>query len=306
MINDVHTKVLVDQATAKAKEIAVEKGTSWLTGHDTTAFSNLGPNAVQFGSNVAAAGAITYETIESIKNGEVIAMVEAMASQAVSEVGARIGKLIGEYTGRATSLVTSIPERIGKETVRRVTKPYVNQGEEHIMTLAEFIKIVIGPTESLERDKEEKHESKAKSEKLKKAKKIITEAVRIANKFMADANKRINYIKKYALEGPEWVANELSDIIDDAELEVRKLLDEDFNYLEELVDNWAKEEGKKLGGQIVQKTNKELHKLANKIRNDNEEAITQAKIKAKSVLQKGKLFIMSKLGINISVPISLD
>ncbi len=304
MIEDVHQKQLVDFAISKSKEIAVEKGTSFLSGKDTTAFSNLGPNAVEFSANVAGAGALTYKTIEGIKNGEVQAMVSAMASQAVSEIGSRIGKLIGDYTGRATSLVTSIPEKIAKETMRRVTKPYTPY-ENKIMSLGEWVAIVNGPDE-IKKITEETNNVKRKADKINKGYEFIAEAVKKANEFMSNANKKIKYIEKYALEGPEWIANQMSDIIDDAELEVRKELDEEFNYLEEAVDNWSKDEGKILGQKIVDKTNEELHKLANKIRNDNEEAITQGKIKAKSLLQKGKLYIMGRLGINIKVPISTD
>lgn len=303
-MEDVHTKILVDQAVSRAKQVAVEKGTSFLSGNDTTAFSNLGPNAVQFSAEVAGAGALTYKIAEGIKNGEVQAMVSSMASQAVSEIGARIGKLIGEYTGKATSLVASIPSKIADETARRVTKPNVPR-EKPIMSLSEIAEIVNGP-DSVDKAKEEKYNNERKSDKIKKAYRIISTAVNKANKFMENANNRIKYIEKYALEGPEWIANQMSDVIDDAELEVRKELDHEFEYLEGAVNSWAKEEGVMLGDRIVAKTNKELKELAMKIRNQNEEAITQGKIKAKSVLQKAKLFIMGQLGINISVPVSTD
>ena len=173
------------------------------------------------------------------------------------------------------------------------------------MSLADIAKIVNGP-DNVDKETEEKNDDNRKSEKIKKAYRIISNAVKQANDFLSNANKKIKYIEKYALEGPEWIAHQMSDIIDDAELEVREELDREFEMLDGAIDSWCKEEGSHLGDRIVEKTNEELRELAMKIRNQNEEAITQGKIKAKSVLQKAKLYIMGQLGINISVPVSTD
>jgi len=282
------------------------KGESYLNGGDTTAFSTLGTNAVNIGTNVVGAGVLTYDVVKDFKNGDALAFAESLAGQAIGDISGECGALIGEYTGKAASLVASIPGKIAEETARRVGDPRVELGEEPIYPMSHWMDEVFNGEENNRKIQHEENNDKRKEEKIKKAKEIISDAVKRANKFMDIANEKIDYVKKYALEGPEWVADQMSNTVDAVVYEVRKELDGDYKYLEDQINKWCENEGIAIGDKIVKKANNELHKLAEETKNNSEETVTKGKIKAKSVLQKAKLTIMGRLGINIHIPISTD
>lgn len=282
------------------------KGDSYMEGFDTTAFSNLGTNAVQFGARATGAGVLTVELAKSFTNGDIQAMAADMAADAVGQIAGECGALIGQYVGKATALVASIPGKIASATTRRITNPDEKRSEEPIRSVAYYLVQKTTIREDLNKTEEEIREAVRKSERIKDAQEKISNAVKVANKFIEKANERIAYVQKYALEGPQWVADQMDKTINDVITEVDKQLEEHYNKLEMDVDTYCDKEGTQIGSKIVQTTNAEMEKIAIKIKNKNEETITQAKIKAKSTLQKAKLTIMGLLGVNIPIPVSTD
>ena len=282
------------------------KGDSYMEGFDTTAFSNLGTNAVQFGARATGAGVLTVELAKSFTNGDIQAMAADMAADAVGRITGECGALIGQYVGKATSLVASIPGKIANATARRISSPDTKHNEEPIRSVAYYLVQKTTIREDLNKAEEEVREAVRKSDRIKNAQEKISDAVKTANKFIEKANERIAYVQKYALEGPQWVADQMDKTINDVITEVDKQLEEHYNKLEMDVDTYCDKEGTQIGAKVVQQTNRLMEKLATEIKNKNEETITQAKIKAKSTLQKAKLAIMGLLGVNIHIPISTD
>lgn len=304
MGSKINTKRYVDLA----KDKVVSKGESFLQGQDTTAFSKLGKNALELGTTATGAGVLTYEVAKQLTNGEAIAFAESLAATALGDISAETGKLIGEYTGKTADLIASIPGKIAKGVSRRVGEPL---GEEHgetpIKSVGEYL------ADDLSRNSEDrtqefadKRDANNKAEKIKKTKEEIVKVVNDVNDFIEKANKEIEVVQSYALEGPEFVANKMSDTVDYIIDNVEATLDKSYKTIEEHVNMFCDTEGKKIGSKIVENTNRVNAYLAKQIKNKNEETITRGKIKAKSVLQKAKLFIMGQLGINISIPVSTD
>lgn len=277
------------------------KGASFMDGFDTTAFSNLGTNAVQFGAIATGAGALTVKLAQSFTNGDIQTMVADMAADAVGQISGECGALIGQYVGKTTSLVASIPGKIVNATARRISSPDTKHNEEPIRSVAYYLVKKTSIHEDLIKAEEEAQEAFNKAEIIKNAQEKISNAVKTANEFIEKANERIAYIQKYALEGPQWVADQMDKTINNVITEIDKQLTEHYNKLEMNINTYCDNEGKQIGEKVVQQTNSLMKNLATEIKNKNEKTITQANIKAKSSLQKAKLSIMGLLGVNIPI-----
>ena len=83
--------------------------------------------------------------------------------------------------------------------------------------------------------------------------------------------------------------------------EIENLINKQWELDKQSYDDFAQKQGNKVGAKLVQLYNDELMQQAKKIENMKQKAEEKIKIQAKKVLQKSKLMIMGKLGINLPI-----
>lgn len=272
------------------------KGESFLNGEMTSAFQKTAGSASGLVTN-AAGGALMVSAAAS----QMPAMISAMMSEAISQITQECGSLVGEYTGKTAKLVTSIPANIASATQKRITSP--EDGEEGLKSLGDILPEILSDYEDILKQKAEEADENRKSNKIQEAQEKIAENLEKVNNFIKEATDKLKEFEGYALEGPEWIADQMSKAVDGAVAKVKDTLEDTYSKVENDINTFCTNEGKQIGAKVVKEANAKIEQLAAEVKNKNEVAISKVKIMAKSAMQKGNLAIMGLTGMNIPLSV---
>lgn len=254
------------------------------------------------GTSVATAGANIATAASSVANGLNIAkqavmdvgtLTEALVekgSQAIAENAARIA---GDYVNNHTNAMAKLPA-----TIQSYAMAYFNA---YKLSLSDLLKDQVENVEDKIQKAADAADELAKNDFLKKAKEQVTKVTGRASEMAALIPTYVNMITTYILQGPQWIESKMDEFIGSKTEEIEKMVNKQWELDKRAYDEFAQKQGDKVGAKLVGRYNEELRKQAKKIENLKNKVEEKLKIETKKILQKAKLVIMAKLGINLPI-----
>ena len=223
------------------------------------------------------------------------AVNEAIAGEAVA--------LAAEYSAKIIALPASIPGRIAGYTSARIGKSKGDtdrNGQPYDpvkLSLGDVMPQMTSPVEDLDEDKKEKKNEEKKNKKADEAKKKGQKFIESAQKVAAKSAETVAKITSHVAEGAEWMQQNVDKEIARATKNIKQELETGYKKIEKDIDDFAQDEGDKIGANVVRLYNKELEKQAKKIVDNKKKIEKKAKIKADALIQKAKLQIFALIGL---------
>ena len=284
---------LSDQLSSQA----INAGQSFLAGKLTNVFNDIGrspdtdiitgnkdvlTSVAEVGINAAQAAITANAGVnavnQAIMNADDLtnALVE-MGTQVITENAARIA---GDYIDSHTKELSKLPA-----TIQSYAMSYFNA---YKLSLSDLLKLQVIQTEQLRKE-------------IKKSKEKITKVTGVVSEMTSQVPTYVNMITSYITQGPVWVESKMDEFVGNKTEEIENLINKQWELDKQSYDDFAQKQGNKVGAKLVQLYNDELMQQAKKIENMKQKAEEKIKIQAKKVLQKSKLMIMGKLGINLPI-----
>jgi hypothetical protein len=297
---------LSDQLSSQA----INAGQSFLAGKLTNVFNDIGrspdtdiitgnkdvlTSVAEVGINAAQAAITTNAGVnavnQAIMNADDLtnALVE-MGTQVITENAARIA---GDYIDSHTKELSKLPA-----TIQSYAMSYFNA---YKLSLSDLLKLQVIQTEQLRKELADKADELSKNEFIKKSKEKITKVTGLVSEMTSQVPTYVNMITSYITQGPVWVESKMDEFVGNKTEEIENLINKQWELDKQSYDDFAQKQGNKVGAKLVQLYNDELMQQAKKIENMKQKAEEKIKIQAKKVLQKSKLMIMGKLGINLPI-----
>ena len=297
---------LSDQLSSQA----INAGQSFLAGKLTNVFNDIGrspdtdiitgnkdvlTSVAEVGINAAQAAITANAGVnavnQAIMNADDLtnALVE-MGTQVITENAARIA---GDYIDSHTKELSKLPA-----TIQSYAMSYFNA---YKLSLSDLLKLQVIQTEQLRKELADKADELSKNEFIKKSKEKITKVTGLVSEMTSQVPTYVNMITTYITQGPVWVESKMDEFVGNKTEEIENLINKQWELDKQSYDDFAQKQGNKVGAKLVQLYNDELMQQAKKIENMKQKAEEKIKIQAKKVLQKSKLMIMGKLGINLPI-----
>ena len=298
----------------KATAVALDTGTTAaaeLTGAALTNVENAVSGRVQkVTENVFAQGKIAGETLELAGNLGSLAKLglnslDMIDSGEVTDLIAGLTKVtVNTITEKTTEILASSVTTITAKSVTipiEITKHAMNYFNKHKKSLSQMIK-------ELERDAEKKAEMETTEEEEKTKKQFnekVKKKIKKIQKGMAEFNDNlsygISYIASYLENGPEWIADKLDKEVKEKLLYAQSFVDKYTKDATDEIDKFTYNQGVSVGKSMTEKYNTLIMQKAKVDLAKIMELKVKARLKAKALMQKAILSLMSILGKNIPV-----
>ena len=299
----------------------IDYGQNFLTGQATSVISATGID-IEASNVKQLADAVQDKTMSMVSD------LKNTATKEVTKVGSQIGGMagslvgtglaaiqgafqtvdvaklaVGELTTYGVQLTTKIGTKIAgmitafpAQVTKRATAIAAEQCKEE---LQQRLKEMMGtPSE----EHAQKEAEKEKENKTKKAiawcKKAVKDVNEFKDKTLSSIQKDCEDISALMIQGPGWVDNQISSVIDSAKTYMSDYADDKMediqDYYDEAVNNSAKAAATTMKKKLIDPT---LEK-ARKQFNDLGTSTNRTKQKAKTAIQKKLFNLAGKLGIS--------
>ena len=259
---------------------------------------------------LAGLGALSKDTLTLLShvNADMIGdIAEDISKEVINVLNERAAKLAGVYAQKITQLSLTIPTEILKYTQLRFNwtqadADLAKKSDAQLKkTIGDIIKEISLPTEKIVKEKQEKDkEAKTKNfinNVIQKAPQIINDT----NKLVNESSAKIESILSYAMEGPAYIEEQMSNFIDDKLTYIDERLDNIYKSVQNEVSKFCENVGNWQGTQLVIAYNAALWVAAQALRYAQSKTTAKTQAKAKQAIQVAKLQIMSKLDIELPI-----
>ena len=254
------------------------------------------------GTSVATAGANIAAAASSVANGLNIAkqavmdvgtLTEALVEKGAQAIAENAARIAGDYVNNHTKAMAKLPA-----TIQSYAMAYFNA---YKLSLSDLLKDQVENVEDKIQKVADAADELAKNDFLKKAKEQVTKVTGKASEMAAQIPTYVNMITTYILQGPQWIESKMDEFIGSKTEEIEKMVNKQWELDKKAYDEFAQKQGDKIGAKLVGRFNEELRKQAKKIENLKKKVEEKLKIETNKILQKAKLVIMAKLGINLPI-----
>lgn len=247
-------------------------------------------------------------TLLSHVNSDMIGdIAENVSKEVINVLNERAGKLAGAYAQKITQLSLTIPTEILRYTQLRFNwtqadADMADKSDAQIKkTIGDIIKEINLPIEKIVKEKQEK-DKEAKTKKfinnvIQKAPQIINDT----NKFVNESSAKIESILSYAMEGPTYIEEQMTNFVDDKLTCIDERLDNIYKAVKNEVSKFCENVGNWQGTQLVIAYNAALWVAAQALSYAQSKMTAKTQAKAKQAIQVAKLQIMSKLDIELPI-----
>jgi hypothetical protein len=277
------------------------------------AASSMGINSQEITStaiSAVGAGVLAVDTLKLLKEAGpdmIKEMVPELINEAVKVATERASQLAGEYAAHITKMTLQIPTEILRYSKIRfdwTEADAIAEDEEDAIlktTIGKELAKLGGPTEKKKEEKQKKMNENKTKKFIQDVAKKAPEMIKAANEFVKDAESKIELAMTYAVQGPEYVEQQMNNIIDEQMLKVDDSLKEIYKTVQKEVNKFCKNVGYWQGKQLIIVYNKTIELAAKALRYVQSKMTAQAQAKAKQAIQIAKLQIMSKIDIELPI-----
>lgn len=243
---------------------------------------NIIKNLGQLDSNIAA--------LMSLKNADP-GIIAGIVTESMSIVMNNVKVKISDLSSFVVNLTLSVPGKVAKFTQEQFSKKIISFTDA---LKEEGLSLEFRAKEQTDAEPEEDN-----NDHLKKVKKIIGIVNGSVSLVTSELNDKLGMVAKYANEGPSWVCDQVNNLIADKMEAIDGEIRKGKNQLNKQFDDFCEGTGKKIGDQLAEEYNEIMRKAAKKVKDEINNGVEIAKIKAFSALQSAKLQIMAMTGLNI-------
>lgn len=261
----------------------ISKGIGSIT--STNEFNNIS-NAANTIGGIASIG-------ESISSMEYFDNVKEIGSEVLEYSTIQISSGIAEILSKASTELI-MPDMSYINSVMNKTF------NDKKMTLADALKIVTTPAESIQEKEIEESNENEKTEKFKKIKEKLNNIKEWVDEELPKITDETNtIISKYILFDANELESQVDVFVNKTKKSLNDSLDKKLDALKKEKQQIEYEIGKKLGNKLVEKYNNTLLKQAKKQQNEINKIKAKGQQLLTAVTQFAKLQIMALTGINI-------
>lgn len=251
----------------------------------------IGGEALELAGNIGAAAELGANALNMISSGAVTDLIGGLTKVTVNTITEKTTEILASSVTTITTKTVAIPSEIMKHAM-----DYFNK---HKVSLSQMIK-------ELEQDAEKKAE-KETAEAEEKTKSQFNEKVTGKLKKIQDGMVKLNdglangisAVASYLENGPEWIANKLDKEVKEKLSYAQSFVDKYTKSATDEIDKFTYNQGVSVGKTMTEKYNTLIMQQAKVQLAKIMELKAKAMAKAKALMQKGILALMSILGINI-------
>lgn len=276
---------------------AINAGQSFLAGKATSTFSKVMESEdMRALTNAATAGMGLYSmSVDLAKNFEAVGttLVSTLINHGTEAIMHNVTDIAVDFVEKHVSAVTAIPGDIAKNSLA-----YFNS---YKLSLGDLLKEFIVPIEIAIEEQSVKSEE---SKQLKFINDIKDKYMKNRTAILNAAETGVSYmnmITSYVEQGPEWVENKIDECIGACVEGVQKVADEQWDIDKKKIDAFVQHTSEEVGSKLVEKYNNILRTQAKKLTDKKQKEIQKLVTDAHTKLQKVKLKIMAKTGINLPI-----
>lgn len=278
---------------------AINAGQSFLAGKVTNAFSLLMEDeGMKAMTNAAASGIGLYSTVSQVfENDNYESIIESLSADLLNKATESITKGVSEvavdFVNKHVDAITRVPKDIVSNSLA-----YFNS---YKLSITDIIKEYIVPKEYQTKIEIEAAETNKKATFINKMKDKYMENRSYIVEGINTGLSYVNLVMSYIGQGPEWVESKMDKGIGWCVEQAQNKANEQWKIDKENIDKFVKNTSDEIGSRMTEEYNNILRKQAQKIIAEKEKEIQKLVTKAITLLQKSKLQIMAKIGINLPI-----